>query len=74
MAHDPRRFSSGNPSPLRVRLVRDSRGRDDVSAARNFGGDRVRVVRIDGLYGVLVGLTLVAGGLRVFYAAKGAAF
>lgn len=34
----------------------------------------MRVVRIDGLYGVLAGLTLVAGGLRVFYAAKGAAF
>ena len=34
----------------------------------------MRVVRIDGLYGILAGLTLVAGGLRVFYAAKGAAF
>ena len=34
----------------------------------------MRVVRIDGLYGILAGLTLVAGGLRVFYGAKGAAF
>ncbi len=34
----------------------------------------MRVVRIDGLYGILAGLTLVAGGLRVFYAVKGAAF
>ena len=34
----------------------------------------MRVVRIDGLCGILAGLTLVAGGLRVFYGAKGAAF
>ena len=34
----------------------------------------MRVVRIDGLYGILAGLALVAGGLRVFYGAKGAAF
>ena len=34
----------------------------------------MRVVRIDGLYGILAGLALVAGGLRVVYGAKGAAF
>ena len=34
----------------------------------------IRVVRIDGLYGILAGLALVAGGLRVVYGAKGAAF
>ena len=34
----------------------------------------MRVVRINGLYGILAGLALVAGGLRVFYAANGAAF
>ena len=33
-----------------------------------------RVVRIDGMYGLLAGLALVAGGLRVFYGAKGAEF
>ena len=34
----------------------------------------MRVVRIDGMYGALAGLALVAGGLRVFYGAKGAEF
>ena len=34
----------------------------------------MRVVRIDLFYGILAGLALVAGGLRVFYGAKGAAF
>jgi putative membrane protein len=34
----------------------------------------MRVVRIDGMYGLLAGLALVAGGLRVFYGAKGAEF
>ena len=33
-----------------------------------------RVVRIDGMYGLLAGLALVAGGLRVFYGAKAAEF
>ncbi|MEO5862203.1 MAG: DUF2214 family protein [Burkholderiales bacterium] len=34
----------------------------------------LRVVRIDLFYGILAGLALVAGGFRVFYGAKGAAF
>ncbi len=34
----------------------------------------MRVARIDGMYGLLAGLALVAGGLRVFYGAKGADF
>ena len=34
----------------------------------------MRVVRIDGLYGILAVLALVAGGLRVVYGVKGAAF
>ena len=34
----------------------------------------MRVVRIDCMYGALAGLALVAGGLRVFYGAKGAEF
>ena len=34
----------------------------------------MRVVRVDGMYGILAVLVLVAGGLRVFYGAKGAAF
>lgn len=34
----------------------------------------MRVVRIDLFYGILAGIALVAGGLRVFYGAKGAAF
>ena len=34
----------------------------------------MRVARIDGMYGLLAGLALVAGGLRVFYGAKGAEF
>jgi putative membrane protein len=34
----------------------------------------VRVVRIDLFYGILAGLALVAGVLRVMYGAKGAAF
>ena len=34
----------------------------------------LRVVRIDLFYGILAGLALVAGGLRVFYGVKGAAF
>ena len=32
----------------------------------------MRVVRIDLFYGILAGLALVAGGLRVFYGAKSA--
>lgn len=34
----------------------------------------MRVVRIDLFYGILAGLALVAGGLRVVYGAKGAEF
>ena len=34
----------------------------------------MRVVRIDLFYGILAGLALVAGGLRVVYTAKGAEF
>jgi putative membrane protein len=34
----------------------------------------LRVTRIDGLYGLLAGLALVVGGLRVVYGVKGAAF
>ncbi len=34
----------------------------------------LRVARIDGLYGLLAGLALVVGGLRVVYGVKGAAF
>jgi putative membrane protein len=34
----------------------------------------MRVARIDGLYGILAGLVLVVGTLRVFYGAKGASF
>lgn len=34
----------------------------------------MRVVRIDLFYGILAGLALVAGGLRVVYGVKGAAF
>jgi putative membrane protein len=34
----------------------------------------MRVARIDGLYGILAGLVLVVGALRVFYGAKGASF
>ena len=34
----------------------------------------VRVVRIDLFYGILAGLALIAGGLRVIYGAKGAEF
>jgi putative membrane protein len=34
----------------------------------------MRVVRVDGLYGILAVLALLAGGLRVVYGAKGAAF
>lgn len=33
-----------------------------------------RVVRIDLMYGILAALALIAGGLRVMYGAKGAAF
>ena len=34
----------------------------------------MRVVRIDAVYGMLAGLTLLAGGLRLLYGVKGAAF
>lgn len=34
----------------------------------------MRVVRVDLFYGILAGLALVAGGLRVVYGAKGADF
>ena len=34
----------------------------------------MRVVRIDAVYGMLAGLILLAGGLRLLYGVKGAAF
>ena len=41
----------------------------------DINGETVmRVVRIDAVYGMLAGLILLAGGLRLLYGVKGAAF